>query len=195
MGRSYQSLEQPHIDFLQAQPVFFVATAPLSGDGHINCSPKGGDSLRLLDANTVAYLDLPGSGVETIAHLQENRRIVLMACAFNGAPRICRLHGHGEVITPLDGGFSQLYARFSAAPAVRAIILIHVSRVSDSCGYGVPLMEFSAARKDSAEYVARSSDQALRDYVRRENALSIDGLPGLAGANAKSIIINRTKPA
>lgn len=173
---------------MSAQALFFVGTAPLQPDGHLNISPKGPiGSLRVIDAHTVAYLDVVGSGAETIAHLRENGRIVIMLCAFSGPPRIVRLHGHGRVHLPGSDRFAELMATCAfvdpALPeARRALIEVTIARVSDSCGYGVPRMNFEAERTQARAWCERKlaeSPDALRDYQRKKNAYSIDGLPAL----------------
>jgi hypothetical protein len=166
--------------WLGAQPMFFVATAPLAADQHVNVSPKGlAGTFTIIDEHTVAYLDLTGSGAETIAHLRENGRIVLMFCAFDGRPRIIRLHGRGRVVLPGDGLFDELLGRFSEHPGVRSIIVVDVDRVSDSCGYGVPTMSYEADREVLDLSHAKKGDDGLADYRARMNATSIDGLPAL----------------
>jgi len=165
--------------WLERQKVFFVATAPLSGAGHVNCSPKGGDTFRILGAKEVAYLDLTGSGIETVAHLKENGRIVLMFCAFDGPPKIVRLHGRGEVIRPGDGRFDKLLAGFKSYPGVRSLIKVTLDRISDSCGYGVPLYEFRGERDALRKWAEKKGVNGLEDYRSSENQNSIDGLPGL----------------
>ncbi|HEY1476915.1 MAG TPA: pyridoxamine 5'-phosphate oxidase family protein [Chthoniobacterales bacterium] len=142
MGKIYESIDEKLRNWLSAQKVFFVATAPLSREGHVNCSPKDCGSFRVIDEQTVVYLDLTGSGVETVAHVKENERIVLMFCAFAGAPKIVRLHGDGEVIEPDHAEFDQLRANFPSTVGIRSFIKVHLTRISDSCGYGVPLYEF-----------------------------------------------------
>ncbi len=178
MGRTYEHID-PHLAaFIESQPVFFVATAPLAGDGLINCSPKGNrDELKVLTPNRVAYLDQTGSGVETIAHVRENGRIVIMVCAFHGPPRIVRLHGRGSVL-PLD---SEQAAQFPGAAAVgaRSIIAVDVERIADSCGYAVPLMDFTGHRTTLDEWAARKGPEGVRDYWAEKNMLSLDGLRGL----------------
>src|SRR5246127_4540615 len=129
MGKIYESIDEKMRNWLAAQKMFFVATAPLSREGHVNCSPKDGESFRIIDEQTVAYLDLTGSGVETIAHLKENERIVLMFCAFTGAPKIVRLHGRGEVIEPRNGDFERLKSIFSSSAGIRSIIKVHLTRI------------------------------------------------------------------
>src|SRR3954464_7006923 len=147
MGRTYEHIDEQLQGWIARQSVFFVGTAPVGDSGHINVSPKGPiGSLRVLDEHTGAYLDIVGSGAETIAHLRENGRIVVMFCAFDGPPRILRLHGRGEIVRAGDPRFAELAAGFPAQPAVaearRAVIVVDVTRVADSCGYGVPLMRF-----------------------------------------------------
>ncbi len=166
--------------FIQSQQMFFVSTAPLNADGHLNLSPKGLDTFRILGPKQVAYLDVTGSGVETIAHLKENGRIILMFCAFQGPPKILRLHGHGRVIEPAAPGFSQLAAHFPTYQSVRSIILINVTRVADSCGYGVPLMKFEGMRKQHFAWAEKKGAEGLKTYRKEKNSRSIDGLQGLA---------------
>lgn len=181
MGRTYGSIDGRLRAFVEAQRVFFVATAPSGDDGHVNVSPKGLDSLRILDERTVAYLDFIGSGVETIAHLRQNARICLMFCAFDGPPNIVRLHGRGEAIEPQDSRFDELRAMFPAAPAgsVRSVIVIHVTRMTDSCGYGVPLYHYEGDRTQLTAWAERKGPEGLEQYQREKNARSIDGDPGL----------------
>jgi Pyridoxamine 5'-phosphate oxidase len=166
-----------------------VGSAPLAADGHVNVSPKGPiGSLCVLDDHTVAYLDVVGSGAETIAHLRENGRIVVMLCAFEGPPRILRLHGRGEVVPAGDERFDELLARcdFAQPPVLasrRSIIVVHVDRVADSCGYGVPLMTYEGDRehqeKSSRKRVRVHGPDAYVDYQREHNATSLDGLPAV----------------
>lgn len=191
MGKVYAVIDDALAHWIAAQRLFFVATAPLAAKGHVNCSPKGGDSLRVLGPREVAWLDGSGSGIETVAHLRENGRIVLMFCAFDGAPRIVRLHGRGRVLLPGEAGFDALLAQFARPPTVRSIVRVEVMRVSSSCGYGVPLYEFRAERSDAARYLGRTSDAALHRYLAAENAASIDGLPGLSAEETHRVVINR----
>ena len=184
MGRTYDRIDERLAAFLLRQPVFFVGTAPLAGDGHVNLSPKGlAGSFAVLDDHRVAYLDLTGSGVETIAHLRENGRIVVMCCAFSGPPRIVRMHGRGRVHVPGEPSFDELRPHFPEQPGVRAVIEVEVERLSDSCGYGVPEMTYVRDRTRLTEWAgARESEGALADYQAEKNATSIDGLPGLTPA-------------
>lgn len=174
----------PHIDlscrnFIGKQRMFFVATAPNAADGHVNLSPKGLDTFVVLDDHTAAYLDYVGSGVETIAHLRENGRIVVMFCAFEGPPKIVRLHGRGDVLEPRDPQFGMLRTNFHATAAVRSIIRVAVERVSDSCGYGVPLYAYQGERSQLSDWADRKGEAGAESYQRANNRESIDGLPGL----------------
>jgi hypothetical protein len=182
MGKVYEQIDATLEGFIRDQQMFFVATAPLNAGGHINLSPKGLETLRVLGPHSMAYLDYVGSGAETIAHLRENGRVVLMLCAFQGAPRIVRFHGHGEVLQPHDHEFNRLLALFPPGPAGRAIIRISISRISDSCGYGVPLYAFERHRSQLGDWAARKGAQGLLEYQQENNRISIDGLPALRGA-------------
>lgn len=189
MAKVFDGIDDTLAQWIGRQALFFVASAPLDPRGHVNVSPKGPiGTLRVLDANTVAYLDLVGSGAETIAHVRENGRIVIMLCAFQGPPRIVRLHGRGEIVLGADPRFDALLARCGfeeprVAQSRRAAVLVDVTRVADSCGYGVPLMSFEGLRPHldaSAEKKVRvSGPQALLHYQREKNARSIDGLPAV----------------
>jgi hypothetical protein len=181
VGKTYEKVDGELADWIARQPVFFVATAPLAADGLLNCSPKGLDTLRVIDARTVAYLDLTGSGIETVAHLRENGRIVLLLCAFEGRPRIVRLHGNGEVLMPCQPGFEELRPRFPELPGVRSIVRVSLTRIADSCGFGVPLMRYEGARDQLIRAAGSKSDAELKRYRAAKNARSIDGLPGLPG--------------
>ncbi len=228
VGRVADSIDEGLAGWLAAQPVFFVATAPLARDGRVNCSPKGNrGELSVPDASTVAYLDQTGSGVETVAHIRENGRIVVMWAAFEGPPRIVRVHGTGRVVRVDDPEFAALAATFPAmtpsvatgAPSTatedvqasagygagdpvvrgkrqqgdgatgpcdppvgtRSIIVVHVERVSDSCGYGVPLLTFDDHRATMDQWAERKGRPGIVAYQEQHNATSIDGLPGLPG--------------
>lgn len=179
MSDAYETISERLRAFIEAQHVFFVATAPSGGDGRVNLSPKGLDTLRVLDERKVVYLDFVGSGVETIAHLRENGRIVLMFCAFGGPPNIVRLYGRGEAIEPSDARFASLAAKFPPAAATRALIVVQVERASDSCGYGVPLYEYQGERTQLGAWAEKKGADGLAQYQKDKNAASIDGLPGL----------------
>lgn len=180
MGKTHERIDDQLASWIARQRMFFVSTAPLSPDGHVNCSPKGGDAFRVLDPTTVAYQDFTGSGVETIAHLQENGRIVVMFCAFDGPPKIVRLHGRGEIVSPGHAEFASLLARFPPHPGTRALIKVAVTRVADSCGFGVPLFDFRADRDALKEWATSKGPVTLEEYRRKKNARSIDELPGLS---------------
>lgn len=180
MGKIYDGIDEHLSGWLTAQPMFVVATAPLDGDGLINVSPKGmAGSFAVLDQHTVAYLDLTGSGIETIAHLRQNSRIVLMFTAFQGRPTVVRLHGTGEVVLPGDPRFGELIPRFPEHPGVRSVIVVALQRVSDSCGYAVPQMTFVEDRDVLDLTNAKKGEDALVEYRRQKNSASLDGLPGL----------------
>ena len=178
MAETFPEITERLAGWIARQPVFFVGTAPAGGDGLVNVSPKGLDTFRILDPKTVAYLDLTGSGIETISHLRENGRICVMFCAFEGPAQIVRLHGHGEVLEAGEPEFDGLYPLFPPRDIARAIVRIDVQRVATSCGYAVPLMEYRRDRDVLDEYWERKSDELL-EYRRDRNARSLDGLPGL----------------
>lgn len=182
MGKLYEGIDADLRAFIQAQRMFFVATAPIGAVGHVNVSPKGLDTLRVLAPRTVAYLDHVGSGAETIAHLKENGRIVIMFCAFQGPPKIIRLHGRGEVLQPQDVEYQRLRPLFPAVPSGRAIITVSIQRISDSCGFGVPLYEYQRERSHLADWAGRKGEDGLRVYQGERNARSIDGLPAVEWA-------------
>jgi hypothetical protein len=186
VGKVFDGIDERLERWIAAQQVFFVGTAPLDADGHVNVSPKGPiGSLRVLGPLQVAYLDVVGSGAETIAHLRENGRIVIMLCAFQGPPRIVRLHGRGEVVAASDPGFDEVLCPcgfdVGEVPEVRrAIVIVELDRVADSCGYGVPLMSYEGRREHQDLWAAKKlrvgGPNALLDYQREKNAVSIDGL-------------------
>jgi hypothetical protein len=181
MGKVYTGLDQRLTQFILAQPVFFVATAPSGDGGHVNVSPKGyRDTFAILGPTSVAYLDLTGSGAETIAHLRQNGRITIMFCSFAKAPKILRLQGTGRVVLPGQPDWPELAAHFPAAgPGRRAVIVAELDRIADSCGYSVPLMELCEERDLLAQWTSRKSAGQLDDYRAEKNALSIDGLPAI----------------
>ena len=177
MAKTFDAITPELREFIERQPLFFVATAPLSAAGHVNLSPKGYDSLRVLDEHRVAYLDLTGSGNETSAHLLENGRVTFMFCAFDGTARILRLYGRGTTVLPSDAAWGELSAHFPALPGTRQIIVAEITRVQTSCGYGVPEMELVRQRPTLIKYAERHGEQALAEARRTRNAQSIDGLP------------------
>jgi hypothetical protein len=191
MAQVYAQLDERLTKFILAQPIFFVATAPClsaSGEGgHVNVSPKGyRDTFAILGPRTVAYIDLTGSGAETIAHLRQNGRITIMFCSFERAPKILRLYGTGRVVLLGDQDWPCLAARFSGAPGQgagrgnrRAIVVVKLDRIADSCGYGVPVMDLSAERDTLTRWSERRTPAQLAAYRTELNAVSIDGLPAL----------------
>ncbi|MCK9530243.1 MAG: pyridoxamine 5'-phosphate oxidase family protein [Gammaproteobacteria bacterium] len=182
MAKLHPEIDPEMAAWIAAQPLFFVASAPLAANGHVNCSPRGLDTFRVLGPHHVAWLDLTGSGNETAAHLAENGRITLMFCAFAGRPRILRLFGRGEVALPGSAEFATLRGHFPAdLPGVRQIIRVVVSRIQTSCGFGVPLMTFAAQRDDLAAWAERKGGDGLVRYRRERNARSIDGLAAPLG--------------
>lgn len=179
MGKEYTEIDEQLHKWIKRQHMFFVATAPLAADGLVNCSPKDLDSLRVLGPHEVAYVDTGGSGIETVAHLRENGRIVLMMCAFDGPPKIFRFYGRGTAVEPHDEEFDELLARFPPMPAARTIVRIAVDRIFDSCGYGVPLYEFRQHRDSLPNYFAKQTEEDILKYRKNRNSKSLDGMPGL----------------
>lgn len=179
MGEVFTEINQDLEFWIKKQKIFFVGTAPLSIDGHINCSPKSADSFRIINSQTVAYQDLTGSGIETIAHLKENGRVVIMFCAFKGAPQIVRLHGLGVPVFQDSSDYKELAPLFQPHPGERAIIKIDVHRVATSCGYSVPLYDYVDRRDVLDKWTDKKSPEELVAYRKQKNQLSIDGLPGL----------------
>lgn len=182
MAKTFDAINDKLRAFMDEQKMFFVATAPLTPDGHVNVSPKGlAGTFAVIDDRTIAYLDLTGSGVETIAHLRENGRICVMFCAFEGRPRIVRVHGAGDVVEPNDAEFERLSGHFDEYPGVRSIIRVRARRISDSCGYGVPLYEHKNARDQLQRWADHKGEEGVAQYQRDNNAESLDGLPSLLG--------------
>ena len=179
MAKTFDGIDDALSAWLSEQPVFFVATAPLAADGHVNLSPRGLDSFSVLGPHRVAWVDRTGSGVETIAHLRENGRIVLMFCAFTGPPKIVRLHGRGRVCLPGSPEYDDVTARHVDSVGTRAVIVVDLHRVSDTCGYGVPLMELVGERDQLDRWAAAKGPEGLAAYRAEKNAVSLDGLPAL----------------
>ena len=179
MSEVHERLDDKLRAFIAQQKMFFVATAPRSDEGAVNVSPKGYDSLAIIDDHTIAYIDLGGSGVETIAHVRENERITIMFCAMDGTPNILRLYGRGEVFTFDDPQFDALIALFPDFHRARAVVRIRITRIADACGWGVPMYEFKGEREQLRRYVDHRTEEEWRERRYASNALSIDGLPGL----------------
>jgi hypothetical protein len=177
MAKVHEQLSPDLQQFIRAQHMFFVASAPLSAEGHINLSPKGSDSFRILGPNQVCYLDMTGSGNETSAHLMENGRVTLMFCAFDGAPNILRLFGRGRTVLPGASEWDSLCALFAPRVGVRQFIVVDVARVQTSCGFGVPLYAFVADRTQMPDWAEKKGEAGLEVYRKQKNVHSIDGLP------------------
>ncbi|MCR9223936.1 MAG: pyridoxamine 5'-phosphate oxidase family protein [Hyphomonas sp.] len=175
----YDKLDDRIISFIEKQKMFFVASAPLSGDGHINLSPKGYDAFKVIDDTTVAWLDLGGSGIETQAHVQENGRITIMFCAFEGPANILRLFGTGEVVNPHHAEWDEMLALFPGFERARGVFKVKLNRIQDSCGWGVPFYEFKGERDQLTRYVDNKSTEEWVESRYQKNAESIDGLTGL----------------
>ena len=178
MGQVHERIDDKLRAFIERQHVFFVATAPSGRDGHVNLSPKGiAGTFVILDDHTVAYVDITASGAETIAHLRDNGRITVMFCAFEGPPNTVRLHGTGRVVTMYDDEYADLIGHFAETRGARAVVVVDVHRVSDSCGYGVPQMDYVGERDLLPAYMDRKGAPGRVDYRRLKNTTSIDGLP------------------
>ena len=178
MADVFETIDEALRVWLDKQHMFFVATAPLDADGLVNCSPKGYDCFRVLNEREVAYLDLTGSGIETVAHLRENGRIVFMFCSFDATPRIVRFHGKGFVHENGTPEFEKLLPLFGARPGMRSIVRAELTRISDSCGYGVPRYDFRGDRNTLVNYWDNKGEAGTAEYRRENNAASLDGLPG-----------------
>ena len=188
MAKVFEHIDERLREWIEAQPMFFVGTAPSGRDGHVNLSPKGGAGLfRVTGPRGFAYVDLLGSGIETVAHLRDNGRICVMFTAFEGPPKIIRLHGEGRVVQQADPGFEALLATFDADPAqlqaVRSIITVDVTRVGDSCGFQVPVMRYERERDQLLRFadnrIRKEGADAVRRYSAANNVESLDGLVGL----------------
>lgn len=178
MGKVFDGIDETLATWIDQQPMWFVATAPLAADGHVNVSPRGLDSFSILGPRRVAWVDFTGSGIETIAHLRENGRVCLMFCSFDTRPRIVRLHGRGTVHPPGDPMYDDIVGRHPEHPGTRAVISVNIDRISDSCGYGVPEMEMLGER-DLLRLTAEKKGPAGLATYRAEHNVSVDGLPGL----------------
>ena len=185
MAKTYEEITPQHAAFIAAQPLFFVATAPLDADGHVNLSPKGLDSFRVLSPHQVAYLDLTGSGNETSAHLLENGRITFMFCAFSGPPNILRLYGTGHKALPGTDEWNALLTHFVPPTGARQIIVAEIDRIQTSCGFAVPLMDYVGQRDTLIRWAEAKGDDGLDDYRAQKIQTSIDALPTALGATAE----------
>ncbi|MCP3780343.1 pyridoxamine 5'-phosphate oxidase family protein [Paenibacillus sp. MZ03-122A] len=187
MGNQFSSILPEHQEFIQRQHIFFVGSAPLSKTGHVNLSPKGYDSFRILSGQRVAYLDLAGSGNETSAHIIENGRVTIMFCAFEGAPSVLKLYGTGTVALPDTKQWNELYPLFNPLPGARQIIVVDVHMVQNSCGFAVPFMTYTSEREKLKEVSIQMGEEALKKYAYEKNLESIDGLPTAFAFNKSNI--------
>lgn len=177
MGKEQNYITEDHRAFIEHQRMFFVCTAPLGPGGHINLSPKGFDCFRVLSPTRVGYLDIVGSGNETSAHLLENGRITFMFSAFDGPPKILRLYGTGKTVLPGDSEWNELSEQFTMLPATRQIIVADILKVKSSCGFGVPLYEYTGERDHAIEWAKKKGEDGLEEYKKEKNMVSMDGLP------------------
>jgi hypothetical protein len=177
MAKTHEMITDEILKFINEQHLFFVASAPLSGDGHVNLSPKGLDSFRVLSPHRVAYMDIISSGNETSAHILENGRITFMFCSFDGPPNILRLYGKGRTVLPDQPEWQELVSNFTVYPSSRQIIVADISRVQTSCGFGVPLYQYKGERKTHFEWAEKVGQSGLEKYKQEHSMISIDGLP------------------
>ena len=177
MAKFYDNILDQHREFIAKQKMFFVASAPLGLNGHVNLSQKGSDSFRVLSDHQVAYMDVIGSGNETSAHLLENGRVTFMFCAFEGPPNILRLYGHGRTILPVDSSWEDLAQHFQLQLATRQIIIAEIDKVQTSCGFSVPLYEYSGERDHAEKWALNKGADGLEAYKAEKNRISMDGLP------------------
>ncbi len=176
MGKEHSQITLEHKEFIENQKLFFVCTSPLDANGHINLSPKGFDCFRVLSPTRVGYLDIVGSGNETSAHLLENGRITFMFCAFDGPPKILRLYGMGKTVLPGDDEWKELSEQFTILPATRQIIVADISKVKSSCGFGIPLYEYTGDRDHAFKWAEKKGPEGLEEYKKEKNRVSLDGL-------------------
>jgi hypothetical protein len=177
MGKFFDTITDSHRAFIHKQKLFFTASAPLSESGHVNLSPKGIDSFRVLSDRRVAYMDIVGSGNETSAHILENGRLTIMFCAFDGAPNILRLYGKGYTVLPGDEGWENLAQHFDIQLATRQIIVSDIHMVQTSCGFSVPLYDYKGERDHAQKWAENKGPEGLEVYKSDKNRVSMDGLP------------------
>ncbi len=179
MAKEFEFIDERIEKWISKQRIFFVSTAPLSEKGLVNCSPKGMDSFRVLSPKQVAYLDYTGSGVETLAHIRENKRIVIMMCAFEGPPKIFRFHGYAVAHEIGSPEFTELSSHFGDLTGARSVIVVDLIRIGDSCGYSVPLYEYKGDRDGLMKWAAKKGAGGIKDYHAEKNRQSLDGMPGM----------------
>jgi hypothetical protein len=176
MGKLFPTLLPEHEAFIRKQRIFFVGSAPLSAEGHVNMSPKGHDVLRIFSPSEVAYLDLTGSGNETSAHLKENGRITFMFIAMEGSPIILRLYGVGRVVLPGTSEWDKIVKHFEILPGTRQIVYVKINSVKTSCGYSVPFFSYSGERDTLQQWAIKKGEQGLVEYRHEKNSVSMDGI-------------------
>jgi hypothetical protein len=191
MGKFFDQIDSNHQSFIENQKMFFVSSAPLSAEGHVNLSPKGMDSFRVLSATKVAYMDIVGSGNETSAHISENGRITIMFCAFEGAPNILRLYGTGYTVLPGDPEWEALAGNFETGLLTRQIIVSNVHKVQTSCGFGVPYYSYNGERDQAYKWAAKKGSEGLKTYTREKNSVSMDGLPTVQDPSIRNSLLNK----
>ncbi|TAH19330.1 MAG: pyridoxamine 5'-phosphate oxidase family protein [Cytophagales bacterium] len=177
MGKFHESIKPAHQEFIEKQHIFFVSTAPLNPEGHINLSPKGLDCFKILSETEVAYMDLISSGNETSAHTLENGRITIMFCSFEGSPNILRLYGKGFTVLPSSEKWATYAPHFKIYPSTRQIIVAKIDLVQTSCGFGVPLFDYVGERDIHFEWAEKKGEEGLKEYIKEKNLISLDGLP------------------
>ncbi|MGA8441978.1 MAG: pyridoxamine 5'-phosphate oxidase family protein [Candidatus Sulfotelmatobacter sp.] len=180
MGQTGSMLDDAARRFIEAQRIFFVASAPLDGAGPVNLSAKGLDTFRILGPTTVVSIDFEGSGVETMAYLKENERIVRMFCAFQGPPNIFRRYGHGRVVEPHQEKFAVRGQEFPAHQKARSVIVVELTPLTDSCGYGVPIFNYDGEREQLTRWAGNQGPEGLKVYRERKNGCGLDGFPGIS---------------
>ncbi|MBD2755304.1 pyridoxamine 5'-phosphate oxidase family protein [Spirosoma validum] len=194
MGKFYDSIKPAHRAFIEKQSIFFVSTAPLSADGHVNVSPKGLDCFRVLSETKVAYMDLISSGNETSAHTLENGRITFMFCSFEGAPNILRLYGKGRAVLPDTVEWHQYAPAFKIYPSTRQLIVADIELVQTSCGFGVPLFNYVGERDIHFTWAEKKGQDGLLDYIQEKNLSSLDGLPTHLGLQQDKVAETGNEP-
>lgn len=177
MGKFYDAMTDHHREFIRKQHIFFVASAPLSAEGHVNVSPKGMDSFRILGESKVGYMDVVSSGNETSAHMHENGRVTIMFCSFEGSPNILRLYGKGYTVLPGTAEWDELSPQFNLIPSTRQLIVADIHKVQTSCGFGVPLYDYQGERDQHFKWAAEKGEDGMKTYRAENNYTSLDGLP------------------
>ena len=181
MGKFSDSISPAHQEFIKQQHIFFVASAPLSAEGHINLSPKGMDAFRVLGNNKIGYMDVISSGNETSAHTLENGRITIMFCSFDKTPNILRLYGKGFAVLPNSADWDLYAPHFTIYQSTRQIIVADIHLVQTSCGFGIPVFDFMSERDIHFKWAEQEGAKGLQEYIKINNLKSLDGLPSDLG--------------